>query len=122
MQVKTSLLALAGIAVGFLIGFILANSINRSEINQLRAQLEDARNAGKSSKDDTTGNDLSQDEIRSKIAEADRDPTNVSYQKNLGLALYKYGSIKNDPQIMSEAARLLERAFKLAPEDTEIAV
>jgi tetratricopeptide (TPR) repeat protein len=122
MQVKTSLFALAGIAVGFLIGFVLANSINRTEINQLRGELEDARKAARTSTNGSSANDLTDEEIRSKIAEADRDPTNVSYQKNLGLALYKYGSIKNDAQLMSEAARLLERALKLAPADMETTI
>ena len=121
MPLRTILLTVGGILVGFIIGFLVASSINRSEINQLRAEAESFRtsvNRGASS----TNDDLSDEEIRDKIAEADHDPTNAAFQKNLGLALYRYGAIKSDTKIISEAIRLLERAKALSPADNEIVV
>lgn len=120
MRLKTVWLSLGGILLGFVVGFIAANSMNRSQINQLRADLENAKNSEKGVS--ASGADLSDDEIRDKIAEADADPQNVAFQKNLGLALYRYGSLKNDAKIISESIRLLERASKLSPSDSEVTV
>jgi tetratricopeptide (TPR) repeat protein len=121
MRLATIWLTLGGIVVGFVIGFLLASSINRSEINQLRADVETARRSGASP--NKGGDDsLSDEEIRDKIAEADQNPTNVTFQKNLGLALYRYGSIKSDTNTISEAIRLLDRASKLSPADNDITV
>ena len=121
MRLKTVWFTLAGILLGFAIGFLLANSINRSLINQLRSDLENAKTSA-SQTGTASDRDLSDEEIRDKIAEADADPTNAAFQKNLGLALYRYGSIKNDPKIISEAIRLLERASKLSPADNDVIV
>jgi len=121
MRFATIWLTLGGILVGFVIGFLVASSINRSEINQLRANIESAK---RSSGSTSTANDdeLSDEEIRDKVAEADQNPTNVTFQKNLGLALYRYGSVKSDPNVISEAIRLLDRASKLSPADNDITV
>ena len=117
MQAKTILLSIAGAIIGFAFGFAVANSINRTELEKLRVEVDSAKTTKMQDEADA---DLSADEIRSKIGEADRNPDNFAFQKNLGLALYKYGSIKNDPAIISEAARLLERASTLSEKDPEI--
>jgi len=114
------LLTIAGVALGFIIGFLVANSVNRSEINGLRAQLEAARSAARPN--DESGETLSADEIKSKIDEADQNPNNADYQKNLGLALYRYGAFKNDPDVISQSIRLLERASNLSPNDKDVTV
>jgi len=119
MQSKSILLSLAGLGIGFLLGFLVANSINRVEIEKLRADRVSSNVADESV---AASADLTSDEIHSKIAEADANPANSSYQKNLGLALYKYGSLKNDSEIISEAARLLERAARLSPSDQDIRI
>jgi len=113
----SGLLAIAGIAVGFAIGFVVANSVNRSEINSLRAQLESARSSAPPDK-----NELSDEEIRDKIAEADQNAGDLQYQKNLGLALYRYGAVKNNSQIITEAVRLLDRASQLSPNDRDVTI
>jgi tetratricopeptide (TPR) repeat protein len=124
MRPNIILLTLAGLVIGFLLGFLLANSINRSEINSLHDQLESSRAAVQTAAADDQNKDasLTPEEIRDKIAEADKNPTNADYQKNLGLALYKYGAMKNDADIISEAARLLDRAANLLPNDQEVVV
>jgi tetratricopeptide (TPR) repeat protein len=122
MRLSTIWLTLGGLFVGFVIGFLVASSINRSEINQLRSDAESARSAAKNSNSTSDSDALSDEEIRDKIAEADRDPTNFAFQKNLGLALYRYGAIRNDTNVISESARLLERAAKLSPSDSDVVV
>lgn len=119
MSKFAGLLAIAGVAVGFVLGFLVANSVNRSEINGLRAQLDSQRTSTSASSEK---DGLSEEEIRDKIAEADQNPKNVTYQKNLGLALYRYGAIKNDSTVIAEAIRLLERASQLTPNDKDIAL
>jgi len=116
---KLILFTLIGIAIGFIAGFLVANSINRSEIDDLKNDVVKARSADLSSQDSTNGT-LSTEEIQAKIKEADEHPENLDYQKNLGLALYRYGAIKSDPEVIAEAARLLDRAIKLSPDDTDL--
>jgi len=116
------LLIIAGVALGFIMGFLIANSVNRTEINGLRAQLDAARSAVRSGTDDENRETLSADEIKSKIDEADQNPNNAGYQKNLGLALYRYGAFKNDPDVISQSIRLLERASNLTPSDKDVTI
>ena len=119
MRLATIWLTLGGVLVGFVIGFLVASSINRSEINQLRANVETVKSASNANPNNES---LSDEEIRDKIAEADQNPTNVTFQKNLGLALYRYGSIKGDTNVISDSIRLLDRASKLSPSDNDITV
>lgn len=116
------LLTIAGVALGFIMGFLIANSVNRTEINGLRTQLEDARSAVRSGSEDENRQTLSADEIKSKIDEADQNPNNADYQKNLGLALYRYGAFKNDADVISQSIRLLERASNLSQNDKDVTV
>jgi tetratricopeptide (TPR) repeat protein len=121
MRSKVIVVGIAGVVLGFALGFLLANSINRSEVNGLRAQLESTRSASS----DPIGENreaLSDEEIRAKLAEADQNPDNAAFQKNLGLALYRYGALKNNVEIITESTRLLERAAKLLPDDRDVAV
>ncbi len=115
---------LAAIA-GSIGGFLLANGLNRSTLNALKAQL-DKKTATPAA---TTGssanpNDLnvSAEDIRSKIAEADANPTDLAYQKSLGRGLYRFATVKKDTELVQEATRLLIRANSLDPKDYEILV
>jgi tetratricopeptide (TPR) repeat protein len=121
MRLSTIWFTLGGILVGFVVGFLTASSFNRSVINQLRGEVETARNT-QSSASNTGSETLSDEEIRDKIAEADQNPTNATFQKNLGLALYRYGAMKNDTKLISESVRLMERASKLQPSDADLIV
>jgi tetratricopeptide (TPR) repeat protein len=110
-----------GIVVGFVGGFMLANRLNRSELDSLRGS---ARSSNSSDADNSTANkeELGSDEIRAKIAQADANPGNFSFQKNLGVSLYRYGAMKQDLNIIGEAKRILERAVDLDPKDFEATV
>jgi tetratricopeptide (TPR) repeat protein len=121
MRGKLILFTLIGVLIGFIAGFLVANSINRSEINNLKSDVGKTNSADLPSQD-STKETLSTEEIRAKINEADENPENLTYQKNLGLALYRYGAIKNDPEIIAQAARLLDRAIKLSPDDVDLII
>jgi len=125
MDKNTVLYVIAALLFGFIGGFLLANSINRSEISALKAQSVQPATAG-SSNSATGANSsdpsLTDEEIKAKLAEADRDPSNFSYQKNLGTALYKYASMKDLPDLLPDVVRLLERADALNNKDLEVIV
>lgn len=122
MSNKALLLSVVAVILGFVGGFLLANSINRSELNSLRAELESTRAAQKSQSSDDSDNSLSDDEIKAKIAEADANPENFAYQKNLGVSLARYGSITKNVELLAEAGRLLDRAARLAPDDVDVII
>ena len=120
MSTRSILLSIAAVILAFVGGFLVANSINRSELNSLRAEVESSRTKQASVSNSHQQNELSSEEIKAKIDQADANPTNLNYQKNLGLALARYGSMKEDPDLIAQAARILDRAASLAPGDAEI--
>jgi len=123
MDKNSVLVAIIALLSGFIGGFLVANSLNRSEINSLRVgsvvQSSAPNTGSKTTPDDQT---LSPAEIKSKIDEADKNPDNFSFQKNLGIALYRYGAMKQDENVIGEAARILTRANTLDEKDFEVLV
>jgi tetratricopeptide (TPR) repeat protein len=122
MDKRTILAAAIGLIVGATGGFLVANGLNRSELTELRgkaAQNSNLSENGVRPHDDLT---IGDDEIRSKIAQADADPANFNYQKDLGGALYRYASMKNDSKLAAEALRILERAYSLDPKNYDVTV
>lgn len=115
-------ISIISVILSFIGGFLVANALNRSEVATLRNQVEkigaEPNNANTSSNEAT----LSDTEIRSKIAEADANPDNFAFQRDLGLALYRYSAMQQDTNLLRESARLLERALKLNPGDYQIKV
>ena len=105
-----------GLIGGFAGGFILANKLNASEIATLRSQSVSTNSNSAKSTDDTLGND----EIESKIAEADKNPTNFDFQKNLGISLYRYAAMKQQPELIERSMRILERANSLNAKDADV--
>lgn len=112
------LAALAGLTGGFL----LANGLNRSTINALKTQL-DQRKPDADAKPGSSGNaDVDPEEIRSKLAEADANPTDFAFQKSLGRGLYRFATIKKDDDLVQEAKRILIRANTLDSKDYDVIV
>ena len=66
--------------------------------------------------------ELSKEEIRKKIVDAEENQNNFTFQKELGLALYRYAIMKRDQELVSEVVKLLERANKLNPKDYDVLV
>src|SRR5205809_578982 len=85
-----------GLLAGIIGGFLLANSLNRTEMNSLRAQLDESKTSRSTDPKNSDESTLSGDEIKTKIAEADKNPGNLSFQKDLGIALYRYSAMKQD--------------------------
>jgi len=125
MDKNTVLYVIAALLVGFIGGFLLANSMNRSEMNVLRSQAAVPTASG-SNTASAPGSQaepaLSDEELKAKIAEADKNPANFEFQKNLGTALYKYAAMKQLPGLLPETLRILERAEALNNKDFDVLV
>jgi len=93
-------------------GFWLANSLNRSAMNAADPQKAAAPSNATNSQTKQEP-ELTDDEIKAKIAEADKNPTNFFFQKQLGTALYQYAAMKQNAGILVDAARILDRAVSL---------
>ena len=122
MNGKVFWLSIIAIIVSFIGGFLLANALNRNDLNTLRAENDRLKNSQTLTKQNESDLTLSDDEIREKIAEADRNPTNYAFQKNLGLALYRYAAMKQDAQMLMEVGRLLNRAYENNRQDYDVTV
>ncbi len=117
MNKKIFWLTIVAVIASFAGGFLLANSLNKKDLDALRSENENLKKP--QSMDDSEGEDfsLSKEEIAAKIAEADRNPNNVDFQKNLGLALYNYASMKQNTELLGEVSRLISRVYADNPND-----
>lgn len=115
MNKKFFWLSILAVLISFAGGFLLANSLNRNDLNRLRAENERL----KKNTDDQT---LTTEEIEQRIREAEQNPDNFGFQKNLGLALYRYAALKQDASLMRKISPVLERAAELRPEDYDVLV
>jgi tetratricopeptide (TPR) repeat protein len=125
MDKNTVLYVIAAVLFGFIAGFLLANSMNRSEMNAARVQTSQPAVATAPNSVPTSPNNepsLSDAEIKAKIADADKNPSNFEYQKDLGTALYKYSAMKSQPDLLPDTIRILERADSLNNKDFDVIV
>ncbi len=116
MQKNTLMFVIAALVVGFAAGFWLANSLNHSAMISPVVQNTTAlsnSNTAVSNKEP----ELTDEEIKAKISEADKNPTNFAFQKELGTALYQYAAVKQDVDLLEQAARILDRAVSLNAKD-----
>ena len=113
MQLKHYLITILVGVIGVAAGFLLANKINRSEFERLRAETEITRSATNSNAD------LSTEEIDAKLREAAESPNDAQFQKRLGVSLYRFGTMKRDAVIIEKALEPLRRAYEIDPNDKE---
>jgi tetratricopeptide (TPR) repeat protein len=117
MNKKALIISIIAVLISFIAGFFVANAFNRKEIADLQAEVGRWKNVQKNSPEPDTETALSEDEIRAKIAEADQNPENIEFQKNLALALYRYSTFRQDSTWLTDILRLLNRAYEKNPKD-----
>jgi tetratricopeptide (TPR) repeat protein len=120
MSAKTVWIALVAALAGAAVGFILANSINRNELSSLRAENERLKSTAPATASGDAKNDLTEEEINATIARADSNPGDFDTQRNVGVAIYRYGAMKQDEKVVRQAVKILERATKLRPDDYDV--
>ncbi len=119
MNGKSLSISIIAVIISFVGGFILANALNRNEMDVLRAENARVKNNPAENNSELS---LSDEEIRQRIAEAEQNQTNFGFQKNLGLALYRYAMMKKDDNLLTEAEKILKRANALNDKDYDVVV
>ena len=122
MQKNTVLIIIIVGLLGFISGFLLANFLNRSEIADVRARNDGAGTNVPAIPGASVEASLSPEEIKAKVAEADQNPQNFAFQKDLGLSLYRYGAMTQNVDLLEQSKRLLERASTLNTSDFDTLV
>jgi len=135
VNTKTVLIFVAGAVLGFVVGFALANGVNRQEQDRLRAEVARAQSAGPSKSTDAgekpqtpSGEDgnsfptLTDDQLKNAVAKADASPADAELQKKVGQALYVYAWQKGNASILPDVARILKRAHEADAKDYKTTV
>jgi tetratricopeptide (TPR) repeat protein len=118
----------AGILLGFLVGFKLADALNKPELDSARAEVARLRSGGEAKESPrgegqaaAKGGDefptLTDEQLGNAVKQADADPSNAELQHKVGQALYFYAWEKGNAQILPEVARILKRAHALDPKN-----
>ena len=129
----------AGVVLGFLVGFFLANAVNRDEQEKLRAEVTNLR-AGAAAKGapqpqaaqggarqaaapaDDSFPTLTDAQLANAVSKADSAPSDAELQRKVGQALYVYAWQRNNASILPDVARILKRAHDLDPKDYKTTV
>jgi tetratricopeptide (TPR) repeat protein len=114
MKKEEVLFGVIGLLAGLIGGYLLTNWYNDSVVGQSRSAATAV--AG------PTQSTLSPDEIKQLIQRADDAPENISFQKEVGISLYRYGANIEDSDLIVEVVRLLERVYSVNPKDRETLV
>ncbi|HYP52539.1 MAG TPA: tetratricopeptide repeat protein [Pyrinomonadaceae bacterium] len=123
MNTQKIIYLVVGVVLGFAAGFFFTNSVNRKEHESLRAEVARLRAGGaQASGTPAAGGDapaerLSDEEIRQKIAQADANPTDLNFQRELGRGFLLYATNFDRPDLLPDVARLLKRAHDAEPSD-----
>jgi tetratricopeptide (TPR) repeat protein len=134
VSTKIVLIFLAGTLLGFIVGFALANTVNRREQDKLRAQLAQQPGGGSGAKtagdprrggaQNASGGDdsmptLTPEQLKNAVAKADASPSDAELQRKVGQALYVYAWQAGNASILPDVARILRRAHDLDPKNYE---
>ena len=119
MKIGVLIYGFFGLLIGLVIGFWIANAVNRNLspplVNQNPISLQQTEAP------ENSGEKLSPDEIKAAFAAAENRKEDAVFQKNLGLALSRYAKVQNDSSFLPELITLLERANRLSNEkDTDV--
>ncbi len=113
---------LATVFLSFTGGFLIANSFNRGEIEGLKKENDRLTQLSAENEAKTSRFTLSEEDIRAKIAEAEANPTNIKFSKELGIGLYRYAAMEKNAGLLSESIKLLERVSTADPKDYDALV
>lgn len=122
MNKKFVWLSILAVIISFIGGFILANALNRAELMRLTAENARLQKSPPAPGSSASKGGLSNEEIKTKIEEAARNPEDFAFQKGLGLALYRYAAVEQDAGLLEEVRKLLDRAHALNPDDYQVLV
>lgn len=114
MKAETLIYGLAGLVIGLIIGFSVANALNRS----FPAQTVNRNITLPETAPSTTNREasLSREEIAAAFASAEIKKDDFTFQKNLGIALTGYAKSQNESDYLPQLAKLLERVNTLSKE------
>jgi tetratricopeptide (TPR) repeat protein len=107
-----------GLLGGLITGFIVTNTINRSEIDKLHAEIKKLQVEQGNSRPKISDNSmqrLSNEEIRQAIIKADAEKEDSELQKKLGLALYNYLMHEPNSEFLPDVVKILKRAHQTEP-------
>ena len=96
---------------------LIANSFNRTEIDGLKKENDRLTQLSTENDAKTSRFTLSEDDIRAKITEADANPTNIKFSKELGIGLYRYAAMEKNVGLLTDSIKLLERVTTADPKD-----
>jgi tetratricopeptide (TPR) repeat protein len=131
---KVVAICAACVVVGFIVGFALANGINRQEQDKLREEVTSLRasaatkETGKGEGQQTTAGGegsfpkLTDEQLTNAVATADASPADAELQRKIGQGLYVYAWQKGDASLLPDVARILKRAHDLDPKDYKTTV
>ncbi|HSI88758.1 MAG TPA: tetratricopeptide repeat protein [Pyrinomonadaceae bacterium] len=122
MPVKYIVISLVAVVLSFIGGFLIANAFNRAEIESMRRENDGYKNAANVAANQSENAALSAEAIKEKVDEADSNPDNTDFQRNLGLALYRYASAQQDLALLEDSIRLLERARIAKSNDQDVLI
>jgi hypothetical protein len=116
------LYAVIGIFIGFVVGFIFTNNINRRELVRSTTPAPSQTGVANTRLTNGSPDSLSEEEIREAIAKTDSRPDDIDLQRNFGLALYRYSNQTQDTRFLPDVARFLKRVYDSDPKDRNIVV
>ncbi|HEV2707305.1 MAG TPA: tetratricopeptide repeat protein [Pyrinomonadaceae bacterium] len=132
MSKQKIIFLVVGLVVGFLLGFFVNDSLNRKELDPLRAENArlktearsaaggDAQGAQAATGEGPGGMPrITEEQARAAIERADANPSDANIQKMSGQVLFVYATQTNSPAMMPDAARILRRAHEADPKDFE---
>ncbi len=115
MNRNALLIGIVSALVGVVGGFLLANTLNRGELSTLRSENERLK-----AQNGSEGSSLNDSEINATIAKADQNVSDLTIQRNVGVAIYRYAAMKQDVALLQQSVRILTRAFDLEPDDYDV--
>jgi predicted Zn-dependent protease len=116
--VKALIFIFVGLLIGLTIGFWIANAFNRT-VSLSTENQQNSVSVQSAAAPEENVEKLSREEIKAAFASAEN--RDFAFQKDLGLALYRYSKLQNERSFLPQLIKLLESANRLSNEkDVEI--